>query len=452
MEATLNPLTKALLWLASFLVPAAVAQEPTTRMAEFGRDVVPILLERCLGCHQESKAKGRYRIDTVAQLRMAGTSGEVPVVPGDPGASSWMRWITSQDPDERMPKDGPPLTAEEIERIRSWIRGGAVVEGKSADAALSAWLPRGTGGVAPVAYRHPVPIAALTFSRDGSELAVGAFREVLVVETQGGGLKRRLPGLPDRITALDWSPDGASLAVAAGSPGRMGEAVLLHASDGTLRAWLRGGADVLTAVRFSPDGSRIAVGGADGVVSIHDAASGTRRVALPPHSDWVLSLAWSGDGKRLVSASRDRTVRVADAASGEAVSSFTEHGAAVFGAEFNPDASRVVSSGKDRRLRVWEVAGSDSKTVASFGDAELTSMVPVPDGFLTAGTDGVVRRHSWKSVQKPREFRSAGRATAVAWTGVGERVAGGFQDGWIRIWTEGDAASVSEFRPFPGLR
>jgi WD40 repeat protein len=390
-------------------------------------------------------------MDSVAQLRLAGRSGEAPIVPGDPGSSSWMRWITSPDPEERMPKDGPPLTSDEVFRIRSWILGGAVMEGTGGDAALAAWLPRGTGGVAPVEYRHPVPISALAFSADGAELAIGAFREVLVVDARDGAPRRRLPGLPDRITALQWSPDGAALAVAAGNPGRLGEAVLLRATDGSLRTWLRGGADSLTALRFSPDGSRIAVGGADGVVTVHDAVSGMRQLVLPAHSDWVLSLAWSGDGKRLVSASRDRTVRVADSSSGEAVSSFTEHGAAVFAAEFNEDATRVASTGKDRRLRVWEVAGSDSKTVANFGDVELTAMASVAAGVVTAGTDGVVRLHPWKSIQKPREYRAEGRATAVAGVGVGERVAGGYHDGRVRVWSTADGSRLAEFRPFPGL-
>src|SRR5688572_10971403 len=42
----------------------------------FSRDLAPILADKCLTCHHEKKAKGRYRVDTFEQLFKAGEGGD----------------------------------------------------------------------------------------------------------------------------------------------------------------------------------------------------------------------------------------------------------------------------------------------------------------------------------------------------------------------------------------
>ena len=52
-------------------------------------------------------------------------SGATAVVPGDPGVSELLARITSDDPDLRMPPDGPALDARTVEAMRRWIEEGA---------------------------------------------------------------------------------------------------------------------------------------------------------------------------------------------------------------------------------------------------------------------------------------------------------------------------------------
>ena len=82
----------ALLSLVS-AVPAAA--EPVS----FSREVAPILQRSCVGCHKEGKAKGKYRLDTYAQLAEELVGGDLE--------SEFFYRITTGDKEERMPARSP---------------------------------------------------------------------------------------------------------------------------------------------------------------------------------------------------------------------------------------------------------------------------------------------------------------------------------------------------------
>jgi hypothetical protein len=94
----------------------------------FERDVAPILVSRCLRCHGDDNARGNLRIDTFAGI-VAGSGGAL-VVPGKPQESLMVERVTATG-DERMPKGGNPLTADEIKKITEWIKGGAKFSGSN---------------------------------------------------------------------------------------------------------------------------------------------------------------------------------------------------------------------------------------------------------------------------------------------------------------------------------
>ena len=92
---------------------------------EFNRDIRPVLNRRCLSCHGGVKrASGlglRFREEALAPAR----SGRRAVVPGRPEESEILARVGHEDPGERMPPEGEPLSGVEIERLTEWIRGGA---------------------------------------------------------------------------------------------------------------------------------------------------------------------------------------------------------------------------------------------------------------------------------------------------------------------------------------
>jgi hypothetical protein len=90
----------------------------------FGRDVLPLLADRCFACHgpEEGQRKADLRLDLEEGAKASA------VVPGDPEASELLKRITTSDSDDVMPppdSNKKPLTELEIETIRAWIADGA---------------------------------------------------------------------------------------------------------------------------------------------------------------------------------------------------------------------------------------------------------------------------------------------------------------------------------------
>src|SRR4051794_19363592 len=99
-----------LLWTAAAVSPAAGADAPVS----FRKDVAPILVAKCLGCHGERKASNGLNMATFAGLKRGGkTAGTDVLEPGDPGASGLIESVRP-GATPRMPYKLPPLSAAEI--------------------------------------------------------------------------------------------------------------------------------------------------------------------------------------------------------------------------------------------------------------------------------------------------------------------------------------------------
>src|SRR5215210_5043571 len=95
--------------------------------ARFNRDIRPILADKCYACHgpDSGTREADLRLDTEAG------SHESAITVGDPDSSELVRRVSSEDPEERMPPAAakkPPLTKEQIELVRKWIKAGAKYE------------------------------------------------------------------------------------------------------------------------------------------------------------------------------------------------------------------------------------------------------------------------------------------------------------------------------------
>ncbi len=102
-------------------LPAATAAP-----VDFVRDVRPIFDRHCTECHGEKKQKSGYRLDVKAAA-FKGGDGEGPsLVAGKAKESPLIRFVTSADPEQRMPPKGDGLSPAEIATLTRWIDEGAV--------------------------------------------------------------------------------------------------------------------------------------------------------------------------------------------------------------------------------------------------------------------------------------------------------------------------------------
>src|SRR3954467_3563919 len=94
--------------------PAAPADGPIS----FFKQVAPIFrTKNCTGCHQPAKRGGEYVMTEFAGMLKGGESTTAAIVPGQPAKSNLIAQITPKNGKAEMPKDAPPLSADEIALI-----------------------------------------------------------------------------------------------------------------------------------------------------------------------------------------------------------------------------------------------------------------------------------------------------------------------------------------------
>lgn len=88
---------------------------------EFRRDIAPLIETHCIRCHDSNARKGELSLATADDLREAEF-----IVPGKPEQSHLLTVVQSHGGEPAaMPKEGKPLTPQEVELLRQWISAGA---------------------------------------------------------------------------------------------------------------------------------------------------------------------------------------------------------------------------------------------------------------------------------------------------------------------------------------
>ena len=439
----------AALFLSAFSL-ASVAAENNSPVS-FKRDVAPILVQKCLGCHNAEKAKGNYRLHTFEELLRPGSSRDTPITPGQPRQSRLFQLISARDENDRMPQNDDALPTADIELVRRWINEGAKYDAANPGLLLVTLAPP-AHPKSPEVYPVAVPITALAFHPNGETLAASGYHEITIWDSHSGKLARRIPHVAQRTLSLAYSSDGSLLAAASGTPGRVGEVKLFNAASGDLVRTLATIGDLELCVCFSPDGKRLAAGGADNAIRVWDVGSGKQELVIEQHADWILGLAFDPSGTMLASASRDKTARVFDARTGEGESSYQSHGEAVLDVAWR-NTNTLCSVGRDRKIHVWSV--KDAKKIAEFSgwDADAPRLLVADESIFTTCFDRNVREHSIEKKELLRTLSGHRDVVyALASHSPSARLITGSYDGEVRVWNLKTGELLLKFFAAPGLR
>jgi hypothetical protein len=298
---------------------AAEAGKPKPDPAQpvsFYKQIRPILKANCQGCHQPAKAKGEFVLTGHGRLLLPGESGRTPVVAGKPEESYLLEQVVPKEGKAEMPKGQAPLHELEIGLIRRWIAEGAA-DDTPANAKARYDMEH------PPVYRRAPVITSLDYSPDGAWLAIAGFHEVLVHRADDSGVEARLVGLSERIEAVRFSPDGRRLAVAGGLPGRMGEVQIWDFEKRRLAVSAPVGYDTLYGVNWSPDGKLVSFGCADKTVRAIDAFTGKQVLQQMAHEDWVIDTVFTLDSTHVISVARDMTAKLTEVATQRFIDNIT---------------------------------------------------------------------------------------------------------------------------------
>jgi WD40 repeat protein len=204
------------------------------------------------------------------------------------------------------------------------------------------------------------------FSPDGKTLAIAAGPDIqlwdVTVPATPKPLSEPLHNPPENFLAVAFTPDGHTLA---GSNG-----------DGTVMLWdvadpshpapiasLNPRAGMVNRLAISPDSRTLAAAAENGTVHLWNITEPTRPTPmggpLRASADPVQTVVFSPDGRTLAASGNDATIRLWNLTNRThptlTGSSLTGHQATVYALAFSPDGQTLVSGSFDTTLRLWDV-------------------------------------------------------------------------------------------------
>jgi WD40 repeat protein len=229
---------------------------------------------------------------------------------------------------------------------------------------------------------------SLAFDPGGSTLAVGGDQRFTLLEVPS--LKPLTTTSIDSATALEFSPDGRSLAV--GTITRVLE-IWGQPSHRELATLKLQGSRSVERIAFGRDG-RMLAGATYDTLSLWDLAGARERLGLSGHDGGVPALAFSPRSALLATAGKDdKTVRIWDAAAGRLVRALP-HSADVQACRFSPDGRLLATGSMDGGpLRVWETSHWTEIRLPIFTarGTYTTALAFSRDGSLMAASGGAIR-------------------------------------------------------------
>jgi len=435
--------------------PIAIAKIDRKTPVDFEKEILPVLKNNCLACHNKTTTKADLILETPQDILKGGESGKV-VVPKRSGESLLLKIASHQIRPMMPPRNNKvqasDLTPEELGLLKLWIDQGAT--GEVHGSGPIAWqpLPEGLN-----------PIYAVALTSDGQFAACARANQVFVYQlptrqfvtrlTDSQLLKTGLYGKlgvahRDLVHSLAFSPDGNVLA-----SGGYREVKLWRRPKDIQKFNLPSiTPQAVLALAFSPDGKWLATGGDDGSIKLWNPLTGKAIKKLSGHKTAVNGLSFSPDNRKLVSGSADRTIRVWDVAQGTVLCQ-AQTSAEVNAVAWVAEGNQIASGGADYLVRVWYVDLPKRQLAAlkeiKGHEGPVTSLAAIPPNgtqILSGSGDGTIRQWNLEDGQLIRQLKHGGPVAAVAVRNDGKRFASAGLNNIAKLWDSSEGKLIMELR------
>jgi hypothetical protein len=434
----------------------------------YDQHVLPLLKDKCIGCHNQDKKRGGLTLNNYLKLMEGGSSGAC-VKPGDPDNSLLFR-LASHSQEPVMPPRSAKLPAESLELIRKWIAAGApesagskvhVAPKSKVDFTLAKVVkgrPAGPPPMPPATLRlEPVvraargtAVTALAASPWAPLVAVGGQKQVVLYHNDTLDLLGVLPfpeGVPQ---VLKFSRNGSLLLAGGGRGGKSGRVVVWSVKSAERLFEVGEESDSILAADVSPDQTRVALGGPGKVVRVYSTRDGKLLNEIRKHTDWVTTLEFSPDGVLLASGDRNGGLFVWEAFTAREYFGLRGHSAGITEVSWRADSNVLASGSEDGTVRLWEMENGNQVRGWGAHSGGTQSVRFTHDGQLVScGRDRATR--SWNgSGGAVRAFENlTDLALRTTFSYDSKRVIAGDLAGQVFVWNAADAKRVGQLTANP---
>jgi WD40 repeat protein len=342
--------------------------------------------------------------------------------------------------------------------------------------------------------------AAVVYSPDGSQLAIGTALGIEVQKIKTGEFRSLYPS-DSPVLAIQFSPDG--LWIAAGRED--GRVLVLDAKTGKVHltlslhshpvhglafshpdvaagasSWLASGAEDgsiavwdldtglarnqflnpllgywgygIRSLAFSPGNKVLVTGGDQGYISRWDLSTGEEMPRLQTQHGLIFNIAFSPDGKFLASACGDGTIQIWNYSTEEPLQLLQGHTYGAWSVVWSNDGSELVAGAGDGTVKIWEPATGTLRREKTVGFTKIDSLQLSPDGSHLAAVS--IGEHAFlmnaESLETENSFpdffggvRSASFSPDGGWAALAD------ENGLTYLWNlrQGNAIAMGTVRP-----
>jgi len=192
-------------WVLVMVAGGLVSCTDSSSRVDFNTQVRPILNKNCMSCHGGVRQNGGLSFLFPEMALDTLDSGKFAIVPGSPKKSALIHRVLEEDPELRMPPEGPGLSQEEINVLSEWIRQGAEWDDhwayKPPDPAIEPPVIDESGSISPIDQ-----FVSHKLSQQGLKMSEEADKATLLRRVSFD-----LVGLPpDQQTAANFLSDNSS--------------------------------------------------------------------------------------------------------------------------------------------------------------------------------------------------------------------------------------------------
>lgn len=452
---------------AALLLSLAISAEAAEKKHTFEDDVMPVLRNRCLKCHNANDVKGGLDLSSFSAALRGGAGGEI-LNSGDPEGSKLFNVVTQAE-EPTMPPNSGPIPVGEIDILRKWIAGGLLeTSGSSAiksnkpkmDLAIGAGdigKPKGPPAMPKDWLLEPFvrternnAILTMAHSPWAPLVALGDEKQVLLYNTDTLELAGVIPFAEGFPTDIKFSRNGSLLLVGGGYGAQIGLVAVYDVTSGERVIQVGDEFDTVLAADISADQKFIALGGPSKLVKVYSTVNGEQTHSMKKHTDWITAAEFSPNGKLLATGDRGGGVLVWDSASGENLYALRGHRGAIRSVSWRADSDVLITASEDASVKMWKVKDEELvKTWNAHGGGTLFARYALNGNIVTAGRDRNFATWNGAGAVQKKFTAIADLPVSVTFNHDGTRVIGGDWAGNVGVWNSADAKLIGKLDSNP---